>query len=255
MSITITRRQLGELLTSPIPAIAVSFADQTSEDDFAAARTEGLDVFELRIDRYASTEVGDVIAEVRRFANVPTIATIRITDEGGEWNGTSEDRLELFRAVIPYVDAVDIELASSDILPHVVAAARADKKLVIVSNHNFDDTPSADELLAMATEARELGADFVKLSAMANSVKDVRTLAQFTLQNEAMNLIVIAMGAHGTASRVFFPALGSRLTYAYSSSWPVSGQLTYQQTFNELRQFYPEFNERKTIDLELLEGA
>ena len=43
--------------------------------------------------------------------------------------------------------------------------------------------------------------------------------------------IVIAMGPHGTNSRVFFPALGSRLTYAHVGHHVVSGQLAFQQTF------------------------
>lgn len=89
------------------------------------------------------------------------------------------------------------------------------------------------------------GADFVKLSVMATSTDDLRALARFTLENADQGLIVIAMGAHGSPYRVFFPALGSRLTYAFMSH-PVSAQLPFDLTFEELRRFYPEFNQRKT---------
>ena len=212
-------------------------------------------MFELRIDRYTSTDREHVLAQVRRFATVATIATIRTADEGGEWAGSDEERLSLFEAVIPHVDGIDIELASIDILAAVVQAAKSHDKVVIISNHNFEATPPMERLVEMAQRAKELGADFVKLSAMANSHEDLRTLAAFTIQNVELGLIVIAMGGHGVASRIFFPALGSRLTYAYSQAWPVSGQLTYEETFEELRLFYPDFNEKKIIELGILEDA
>jgi 3-dehydroquinate dehydratase-1 len=121
-----------------------------------------------------------------------------------------------------------------------------------VSNHNFEATPPIESFVDMAHEAKAAGADYVKLSAMAGSLSDVRTLAEFTVQHADFGLIVIAMGPHGTSSRIFFPALGSRLTYAYASAYPVSGQLTFKETFDELRRFYPEFDERKAGELEVL---
>jgi 3-dehydroquinate dehydratase-1 len=255
MSMTITVPRLSDLLHSPTPAIAVSFADQLRDDELSQARAEGLDVFELRIDRYAIKTVEHVLQQVKRFVDVPTIATIRTRSEGGEWDGPDDDRLALFEAIIPFVDGIDIELASTDIASRVVETAKTHGKVVIVSNHNFETTPSAHELLDMARQAKALGADFVKLSAMANSSVDVRTLASFTIDNAKLGLIVIAMGALGTSSRVFFPALGSRLTYAYGNAHPVSGQLTFQQTLEELMRFYPDFNEKKIIELKLLDGS
>lgn len=245
-------QSLSELLHSPIPAIAVSFADEVTDRDLTAARAEGLDVAELRIDRYASTDPDHVRSQAKRYADFATIATIRTDDEGGQWDGSDDDRLALFRAVLPEVHGIDIELNSMSILPQVVEAAKELGKIVIISNHNFEITPSIGTFEEMAHRAKDLGADFVKLSAMANSPEDLRTLAAFTVANADLGLIIVAMGEHGTASRVFFPALGSRLTYAYANAWPVSGQLTYQHTFDELRLYYPEFNQKKIIELAAL---
>jgi 3-dehydroquinate dehydratase-1 len=153
------------------------------------------------------------------------------------------------------VDGIDIELNAVGILPAVVAAAHAQNKVVVISNHNFESTPTAAELDAMATRAKTLGADFVKLSATARSTDDVRTLASFTQRHADLGLIVIAMGPLGALSRVFFPALGSRLTYAHTGQHAVSGQLDFQTTFERLREFYPAFNEKKIIALQLLEDA
>lgn len=252
---TTTIPKLRDLLTGIAPAIAVSFADPTSDEDLLIARREGLDVAELRIDRYSSTDVDHVVSHVRRFASFPTIATIRTADEGGDWTGSDADRVALFQAVIQEVDAIDIELSSTAILDQVVALAKAAGKVVIVSNHNFDATLPLDELHAMVLDAKAKGADFVKISAWAHTFDDVRTLAQLTLQDAELGLIVIAMGDHGTTSRVFFPALGSCLTYAWGPGWPVPGQLDFHDTFEALRRYYPEFNQKKIIELEILEDA
>lgn len=249
-----TTHALSELLDGTVPAIAVSFADEITDEYLDIARQDGLDVYELRIDRYSSWNIDHVMSQVRRFAGLPTIATIRTADEGGEWSGSDEERLALFRSIIPEVECIDIEL-QSPILPRVVKEAKAAGKLVIISNHNFESTGPVEDFEKMAAEAKAQGADLVKLSAMTRSPEDLRTLAQFTVNNAHLGLIVVGMGQYGTASRVFFPALGSRLTYAYSKSFPVSGQLTYGETFEELRRFYPGFNQKKIEELGIIENA
>lgn len=244
---------LAELLSGSVPLIAVSFSDRVDDQDIANARGDGLDVAELRVDRHSSFAQDHVLNQVRRFASFPTIATIRLEEEGGEWRGSHQERLRLFEALLPEVDGVDIELSSSEILPDVVAAANALRKVVIISHHNFATTPSAVSLEEMAHRAKELGADYVKISTMASSHLDLRVLATFTIDNAALGLIVIAMGGHGTASRIFFPALGSRLTYAFAGNAPVSGQLSFSATFEMLRTFFPAFNEKKIVTMQLLD--
>lgn len=250
--------ELRWLLDAEAPAIAVSFSDDVTAENIGRAKTEGLDVAELRIDRYGSWATAHVVDQVQRFGGVPTIATVRAENEGGDWKGTDVDRAALYRAVLPHVSGIDIELASVESSPELAAIvdeARQLDKVVIISNHNFDHTPTLAELEDMATRAKGHGADVVKLSAMTHSHADARTLVGFTLRNAELGLIVIAMGAHGSMSRVFFPALGSKLTYAHAGRWVVSGQLAFDETFYMLRRFYPEFNDKKINDLELLEDA
>src|SRR5262249_29954853 len=161
----------------------------------------------------------------RQFAACPTIATIRSAAEGGAWDAPDRARLELFQHVMPYVDAVDVELSSEAIVADVVDAARPAGAVVIVSHPDFVGTPPDAELDAIVGCARDAGADYVKVAAMATSSDDVRRLAAFTVRHAASGLIVIAMGDLGSVSRVFFPALGSRLTYAHRGEHPVAGQL------------------------------
>lgn len=238
------------LLDSDVPLVAVSFSD----DDSVLARdaqAAGVDVAELRIDQFSSTDVAHVLKQVRAFEGLSTLATIRSAHEGGGWRGAEEERLTLFRAVAPLVDAVDIELSSREIIGKVIAAARQHGAVVIVSYHNFECTPGTDELEAIINDAKNVGADLVKVSTMATSSNDVKRLASLLLNTEDdSKLIVIAMGATGTVSRVFFPALGSRLTYSFFGASTAPGQLDYPETFRLLRKFYPAYHQRKRLAME-----
>jgi 3-dehydroquinate dehydratase I len=233
------------LLELDAPLIAVSFADEDSERAAKEARSAGVDVAELRIDRFSRTDVGHVLEQVRAFDGLPVLATVRSAAEGGGWNGGEAARLDLFRQVAPLVDAVDVELSSAGIVADVIAAAHADDTVAIVSYHNFDHTPDLAELTAVARAAEEAGADIVKISTMAHSGADLKVLASLLVNANDTEMIVIAMGAIGTASRIFFPALGSRLTYTFIGHQPTSGQLDYAETSALIHKFYPGYGRRK----------
>lgn len=234
--------RLRALVDDETPTVALSFSDDLSDAELNELSASAMDVAELRIDRYSSVDLAHVVTEVERFTGVPTLATIRIEAEGGQWRGSDSARAQLFSAVLPLVDGVDIELASAPAMSAVIDEARALGTVIVISYHDFETTPSPDELTRIASDAKACGADLVKISVMAQSTEDVRSLAAFTLANRELGLIVIAMGPLGTASRVFFPVLGSRLTYAaYGPRWVVPGQLSFEETVAELRRFSPSF--------------
>ncbi|MBP2333981.1 3-dehydroquinate dehydratase-1 [Saccharothrix coeruleofusca] len=235
------------LLDSGVPLVAVSFYDNDCARTAKEAKAAGVDVAELRVDQFERTDVEHVLACAAEFGDLATLATVRSRREGGEWGGSEQQRLELFRALAPHVDAVDVELSSREIRDDVIAEARRHDAVVIASYHDFERTPELDRLRAVVAEAGEVGADLVKVSTMANSREDVRRLATLlTNAPEDLGMIVIGMGATGTLSRVFFPALGSRLTYSFIGDRPTSGQLEFGETSRLLRQFYPDFDRRRT---------
>ncbi|WP_175541484.1 type I 3-dehydroquinate dehydratase [Streptomyces aidingensis] len=247
---------MRDRLGSETPLIAVSFRDSDNERLSKEAMGAGVDVAELRIDKFSRADTGHVLAQVKLFRELATLATIRSREEGGHWDGAEEERLELFRTVAPVVDAVDIELSSRGILPEVIATARENDTVAVVSYHNFEATPGRQELEAVVRDAARAGADVVKISTMVASGADLRRLASLLVAREdGPELIVIAMGALGAVSRVFFPALGSRLTYSFIGSSFAPGQLDFHETFHLLRQFYPDFNQRKINELSLFEAV
>jgi len=247
--------KIGKLTLNGTPRVAVGFSDLVSDDIIQDIEKFGLDVVELRVDQYSSFDPAYVVKQIQRFKDFPSIATIRSEQEGGGSNLSDQQRLDLFREVIAYVDAIDIELSSRAILKDVVKIAHNHKKLIMISYHDFDKTPAKDTLENVLNESFTLGADIVKIATLALSRNDVQLLADFTLHNKGKNIITIAMGSEGTLSRVFFPSLGSLLTYASLGKATAPGQLDYHRTVDLLRLLYPKYNQEKIQTLKLLELA
>lgn len=217
--------KIGTLTLGIVPRIAVSFRDKTPKSKITEAKRLGVDIAELRIDLFSSLKPSCVLKETAKFKGIPTIATIRSEVEGGKWRFHDEKRLELFQAVIPKVDAIDIELSSKFILGLVVQTARRAKKLVIISYHNFERTPELGELNQIRELAESSGADIVKIAAMARTPADFKALARFTVDHAASGIITVAMGQEAAVSRIVFPALGSLVTYAHLGKPTAPGQL------------------------------
>lgn len=220
--------------------VAVSFDDSVGLGDrLADAVAAGMDVAEARIDRFASTDPAHVVATLGHFSRNPTVATVRSAAEGGAWRGDEGVRLELYRAALGVVGAVDVEASSTAIVDDVVAAAHAAQRVAIVSFHDFDRTPSEADLVGTVARARDLGADVVKVATMVHGTDDLRTLARVLCTDHGVPLVVIGMGEAGVASRLLFPLLGSRLTFASFGASSAPGQVPLADTVATLRLASP----------------
>lgn len=232
---------LGALRLGAVPRIAAPLTD----DDVRAPGDEVrryADIVELRIDQFAQHDPAHVGALCRDAGalGLPLIATIRSVDEGGGTHLDDAQRLALFEAVLPTVAAVDIELRAAIREPVVELAHRAGKR-AIVSYHNFTATP-IDTDLAAIFDAAVLGeADVVKIAAHARNAADADRLLVFLLERRDRAMIIIGMGPHGVASRVFFPLLGSLITYGSAGAATAPGQLPLAELHAELRRYSPEF--------------
>ncbi|TAN59614.1 type I 3-dehydroquinate dehydratase [bacterium] len=233
--IKIGTRELGK-----IPAIAVSISDR---EDNRILRSAFVDMVEIRVDQFGKTDPSHIrnIIMMRRKAGVPLILTVRSREEGGRKVISDDLKLKIFKDNIPLVDAVDIEL-KSNILPEVVRAARKNKKIVIVSAHDFKITPNDKILKDTLAKAIRSGAHIVKIAAKANREEDVARLMRFTMENKSKNMITISLGEIGSISRLIFPGFGSLITYAYISRPSGLGQRTLRELREHLRIYYPGYN-------------
>lgn len=229
--------KIGKTELGKIPRVAISISDR--EDNKSIPR--GLiDILEIRVDQFKKMEPGyinDVIKE-RRKIGIPLLLTVRSRKEGGERDIPDHLKLRTFRENIPWVDAVDIEL-ESPILPEVVKAAKKDKKIVIVSWHNLKTTPNDKMLKGILNKAKRSGADIIKIACQANKKEDLIRLTRWTIDNRSKNIITISLGAMGSISRLFFPAIGSLITYAYLNKSSGPGQRPLSELREHLRLYFP----------------
>ncbi len=211
------------------PRVAAVIAGKIDAGKIKKAARDGADLIEVRVDTLDEQDPGRLEDSLGRLAglasekSLPVILTIRSSREGGARAMTDSARLDLFNTLIPYADIVDIELSSSRIIERVVEAAKKRRKRVIVSHHDFRSTPSATRLEDIAKRARGAGADIVKIAATARTTAELKRLAALLVGSSDM--IVIAMGPVGAPSRVFFPMLGSLVTYASTGASTAPGQM------------------------------
>lgn len=228
---------IGGLALGKTPQICGVIVKSIESRRVNNALKAGANMLEIRLDTFSKREIKLLPGALKRLKarKIPTLLTIRNAKEGGKGRLTDSERLTLFIEFIPLVDAVDIELSSKKILKRVITAAKEKRKKVIVSFHDFKSTPGTKGLVKTIKEARGAGADIVKLAALVKGQAELTRLAALLTDNK--DLIIIAMGSAGTASRVFFPMLGSLITYAGISGANAPGQLSVRKLKSEFRLY------------------
>ena len=136
-----------------IPKVCVPIVGSTREEILSAARTiasMGTDVVEWRADWYQDVfdfqEVEKTAKMLREaLGETPILFTFRTAKEGGEKAIDTEVYVALNQwiAKTGLVDLVDIEAFTGDeAVKKVIDTAYACSVKVVVSNHDFDKTPS-----------------------------------------------------------------------------------------------------------------
>ena len=232
--------KIGNLKLGDIPRIVLVLCARKNGAFIEKAKSKGADLLELRIDQFRNIESKYILKTIEQIKGngLPIIATIRSKREGGKYLADAK-RLNLFEAIIPLVEAIDIELSSQRILNKVVEKSHQTKKTVIISYHNFKETPSKGILEKLIKKIKTEGGDIVKIACLAKNREDVLRLMKFTLEHRNKNLVTISMGKIGVISRVLFPFVGSLFTYGYLDTPSAPGQLPLKVLREELSRFYP----------------
>jgi 3-dehydroquinate dehydratase-1 len=229
--------RIGKLELGEKPAIALAVGDY---EPSVRNQARGTSMLELRVDwfsRQDAVSVADQVAKYRTLG-LPLLATIRSRAEGGAWKGSEAGRLKLFAQVCPLVDAVDVELSASSINRQVSAACHKTGKALLVSTHDFKQTPSESKLKEILRRSLALKPTLTKIACAARRKGDMVRLLQFTYQNRQRGLIAISMGPLGTLSRVLGPVTGSVL--GYTSMKPALGQLPLKKWLEMTKVLFPE---------------
>jgi 3-dehydroquinate dehydratase-1 len=228
---------MGALALGSRPAI-IAAGGEADLDALVAAHDA--DAVELRADLFDDPTTECVVGALRRLRTAPRpiLLTVRAGTEGGRAM-PDDRRVELYRAGIAHADAVDVEIASVDVAAQVLPSARAARKLVLLSAHDFDGTPARDALQALVDRSHALGADVAKIATVAHALADVQTLLAITLASRDRGIVTLGMGPLGALSRVVLPAAGSLLTFAAADRPTAPGQLPLAELAGLVRRLFP----------------
>ncbi len=170
------------------------------------------DIIELRLDYLRDFDFTnpDNLRPLLEDKSVPVIITCRAVTEGGQQFVEDSIRLRLLvEGARRMADYADIEAS----VYAEAAKLSPDLSRLIVSYHNFDETPV--DLDAIYDRLTALPAAVHKIVTRANNVAD--SLAMFSLLDraaiEGRILIALAMQEPGLITRVLAPSRGCFLTY------------------------------------------
>jgi len=180
------------------------------------------DLFELRLDAICgrNEEMNSSLKDLR----APLIITARHPREGGLNQLSLQERRRLLLRFLPYATYVDVELRSAMALAPIIKAARAKGIRVILSFHDFNETPNRRRLDEIARDAESLRADLLKVATRTDTPVQLARLLEFFRSAERMRVAAMGIGHLGIIARRELFRLGSVLNYGHIGRKTVTGQ-------------------------------
>ncbi|RZG65605.1 type I 3-dehydroquinate dehydratase [Acinetobacter junii] len=245
--------ELSALAQLPVETI-VPITAKTKEQAIAQAKViaanQDADLAEFRIDLLDfAADSKQVIAlghELKKIlGDKPMIATIRTHNEGGKLTISDADYGKTYQAYLkqPFMDMLDVEMfRDQQVVKNTVKLAHDKKVLIVMSNHDFQKTPSEDEIVKRLLKQDELGADILKIAVMPQSKQDVFTLMNATLkvsQQSKKPLLTMSMGKLGTISRIATANMGGSFSFGMIGEASAPGQIDVTQLKQFLKTVQP----------------
>ena len=188
-----------------MPVCAKTLADM--EEACARAREDG-DIVELRLDCVENSDPNPWFQSITATQPGPFIITFRPSEQGGHRVLSRAERKAFWKRDRDSVLRVLFDIESDLVVDEPFDWGRA-----IVSHHDFTGVPK--NLEGIYARLAATPAHVVKIAVQANDITDC--LPVFHLldraRKEQRNLIAIAMGNAGVATRILGPSRGSYLTY------------------------------------------
>ena len=176
----------------------------------------GINNFDIALEAVGECQMAELRLDLVNFSddqlrkiyslNRNIIATFRTEDE----QVMKQTLIKSMDSGAGYID-IDINI-SVEVRTILVEYAMQKGAKVILSYHNFSETPETVFLKQTITRMFNDGADFAKVACMANSKDDSKRVVN--LYSDFSNLIAFCMGKNGQITRVVAPFLGAPFTYA-----------------------------------------
>ena len=185
---------------------------------------------EIRLDltRFSNEEVKTIFSQPGKI-----IATYRPVD--GISDESRKEQLKL--AIKSGAAYVDIEYESPIFYrKEMIEFARENGCDVIISYHNYNETPSNNSLRKIVNDCYFFGADVAKIATQVTELKDVANILSFYDTDKRM--VSIGMGELGKITRVMALFLGAEFSFAAPDGGKKTapGQLTVSELVKYVEQ-------------------
>lgn len=195
------------------------------------------DMVEWRADCYSpggeTESVMKMMGHLRKkIGDPPLLFTFRSKAEGGLGDISDDAYFALNECVIKSskADMIDLELKrGAEGIKELIKMSRPAGVRVVLSYHNFLETPASEEILERLHMMQHLGADMTKIAVMPNNSEDVLrllSLSQSMKEKHAkVPFIAVSMGEEGVLSRIAGGLFGSAVTYGAGLHASAPGQI------------------------------
>ncbi|XP_008813741.1 bifunctional 3-dehydroquinate dehydratase/shikimate dehydrogenase, chloroplastic isoform X1 [Phoenix dactylifera] len=220
-----------------VPLVAKTVEQMAA--DMAAAKAAGADVVEIRLDHLSAFRPRVDLEFLLKGRPLPALVTYRPKWEGGEYEGDDNQRFEALRFAMDLgAEYVDIELKVAEEFVRLISGKKPENFKLIVSSHNYQSTPSSEELGSLVARIQAVGADIVKIATTAVDIVDVTRMFQVIVhcQEKQVPMIGLVMGERGVISRLLCPKFGGYLTFGTLDAGKESAP--GQPTISDLRNVY-----------------
>ena len=227
-----------------IPKICVPIVEKTQESILDQAQeivSESVDIVEWRLDFYDDVHDIDCVIQTADLlqsilGKTVLLLTFRTKKEGGQKDISLEEYKRLLLAVAKSgkTDMIDVEAfrgyddTENEAIRSLINELSGNV-CVIGSYHDFEKTPTKEEMIQRLLFIDQMGADIPKMAVMPHNGQNVLDLMQATLlakeKTGTKPLITMAMGDLGKITRIAGISFGSAVTFGCLGKASAPGQI------------------------------
>jgi len=199
--------------------ICLSVGKPSIETLRALAEEETSRLVEIRLDGIDTPLTSEAVKQLFELP-LTSIATCRVTKNRNE----EQRKNVLLDAIKAGANYVDVEIEADDKFKQdIMIEAHRHQCKMIISYHNFQDTPGRSQLKRIVEDCFAQGADIAKVACRVHSEADSANLLSLYSQRFAKEpdthrrgsaILALGMGEKGKVTRIAAPLLGSPFTFA-----------------------------------------
>lgn len=200
----------------PLHCLPIHAATMANLEQRLRTEAEDADVIEIRLDCIRDLRLAEIFFEKDPIKK-PFLFVNKAPCEGGLFLGSEEDRIKILEEMIERgAQYVDVAMHTDSKLIKRLVKRKGKGTKLILSYHNFKETPTLATLKRLVRNAKKQDADLVKIATFVKKPGENVVLFELTIwaKNEKIPIITIGMGDGGRLSRIVCPLLGSKMYFA-----------------------------------------